>query len=45
MEKAELVAGYSETELAVIAGAFEKFTALWQQETVKAREGGWAPNG
>lgn len=35
--QAELVAGYSEEELEIIAGAFEKFTELWQRETGKIR--------
>lgn len=33
--QAELVAGYSDEELEIIAGAFEKFTELWQRETGK----------
>jgi len=35
----ELVSSYSESELEIIADAFERFTKLWDQEREKIQEG------
>jgi DNA-binding MarR family transcriptional regulator len=37
----ELLASYSEAELELIAGVFERFARLWQQETEKMRKDQW----
>ena len=35
----ELVSSYSESELEIIADAFERFTKLWDQERAKIQKG------
>ena len=35
----ELISSYSESELEIIADAFERFTKLWDQESKKIQKG------